>query len=285
MKNSLPIALVLAGAVTFGACSRDTDNKPVASDTPSGGSTSPPAAAADARDHALVRIVHAAPGPAIDVTADETTIATRVSYSTVTPYKEVPAAADGFAIRSADEPNGSVLASNSEQIMGGRHYTLVAFPGNEDDRAEVKVVTDDIAQPEAGRARIRVINASSDTAQVDLVARGAADTLFDDVDFREASGYKDVDPSVGPLEVRSEDGKRVLAEPDLTLEAGRNYTIVIAGKEQGSPRLKAVVIEDRLTGKKITVEDQVKELIATIGENMSLRRTVTLQVPKGAAGL
>ena len=37
-------------------------------------------------------------------------------------------------------------------------------------------------------------------------------------------------------------------------------------------------------GKKITVEEQVKELIATIGENMSLRRTATLQVSEGIVG-
>ena len=37
-------------------------------------------------------------------------------------------------------------------------------------------------------------------------------------------------------------------------------------------------------GKKVTVEEQVKELIATIGENMSLRRTATLQVPEGVVG-
>jgi elongation factor Ts len=37
-------------------------------------------------------------------------------------------------------------------------------------------------------------------------------------------------------------------------------------------------------GKKITVEEQVKELIATIGENMSLRRTATLQVSEGVVG-
>jgi elongation factor Ts len=37
-------------------------------------------------------------------------------------------------------------------------------------------------------------------------------------------------------------------------------------------------------GKKVTVEDQVKELIATIGENMSVRRTATLAVPQGVVG-
>ena len=37
-------------------------------------------------------------------------------------------------------------------------------------------------------------------------------------------------------------------------------------------------------GKKVTVEEQVKELIATIGENMSVRRTATLQVSEGVVG-
>ncbi len=35
---------------------------------------------------------------------------------------------------------------------------------------------------------------------------------------------------------------------------------------------------------KITVEDHIKEMIATIGENMTLRRATTLNVPKGALG-
>ncbi len=37
-------------------------------------------------------------------------------------------------------------------------------------------------------------------------------------------------------------------------------------------------------GKKLTVEEQVKEMIATIGENMTLRRTATLKVSKGVVG-
>ena len=37
-------------------------------------------------------------------------------------------------------------------------------------------------------------------------------------------------------------------------------------------------------GKKATVEDHVKEMVATIGENMNVRRTATLEVPKGVVG-
>jgi elongation factor Ts len=37
-------------------------------------------------------------------------------------------------------------------------------------------------------------------------------------------------------------------------------------------------------GKKTTVEEHVKEMVATIGENMSVRRTATVEVPKGVVG-
>jgi elongation factor Ts len=55
----------------------------------------------------------------------------------------------------------------------------------------------------------------------------------------------------------------------------------LAGKSGGDV---AKLLAMTYPGKKITVEDQVKELIATIGENMSVRRTATLQVPQGVVG-
>jgi elongation factor Ts len=55
----------------------------------------------------------------------------------------------------------------------------------------------------------------------------------------------------------------------------------LAGKSDGDV---AKLLAMTYPGKKITVEDQVKELIATIGENMNVRRTATLQVPQGVVG-
>jgi hypothetical protein len=246
MKRSLPLVLVLAGAVTMTACSRDTDKQPIASETPSGASTSPPAAAANERDKAMVRVVDAVPGPPIDVTAEQEPVATQVTFPSVTPYKEVPASADDFAVKIEGRTDGPVLADNSESIMGGRHYTLVAFPGKEDDKVAVKVISDDMAMPAEGKARVRVINAASGAEEIDLVAKISKDVVLDDVSFREASSYKEVDPSIGALEVRSADGKKMLAQPSLTLDAGKSYTIVAAGKISGTPAFQAVVIEDRV---------------------------------------
>ena len=55
----------------------------------------------------------------------------------------------------------------------------------------------------------------------------------------------------------------------------------LAGKAGGDV---ATLLAMPFPGKKVTVEEQVKELIATIGENMSVRRTATLQVPEGVVG-
>jgi elongation factor Ts len=55
----------------------------------------------------------------------------------------------------------------------------------------------------------------------------------------------------------------------------------LAGKAEGDvEKLLAMTFP----GKKITVDEYVKEMIATIGENMSVRRTATLKVGKGVVG-
>ncbi len=55
----------------------------------------------------------------------------------------------------------------------------------------------------------------------------------------------------------------------------------LAGAAKGDV---AKLLAATFPGKKVTVEEQVKELIATIGENMNVRRTATLEVPEGVVG-
>jgi len=83
---------------------------------------------------------------------------------------------------------------------------------------------------------------------VQLRGSGAADPLFDDVDYRTVSDYKDVAPINGIVEVRgSTEGAPVLASVAAHLEAGRFYTIVIVGSARSAPKLEAFLIEDALS--------------------------------------
>ena len=55
----------------------------------------------------------------------------------------------------------------------------------------------------------------------------------------------------------------------------------LAAKSKGD---LAKLLATTYPGGKATVEVHVKEMIATIGENMTVRRTAALEVPKGAVG-
>jgi hypothetical protein len=246
MKKSFPVVLALSTVMIAGGCKREADKHPVTSETPSGTSTSPPAAAVNERDQALVRVVNAVPGtPSLDVVADKGPVATSVQYASVTPYKQVPASADKFEMKVAGA-EGTILAENREPIMSGKQYTLIAVPGKEHEKADLQVVTDDIQTPDNGKARVRVIHAASDVEAVDVFAKGDKDAIFDGVDFKETTSYKEIDPTVTTLELKSDDGKRVVARPTVTIEPGKSYTIVVTGHSHGTPALKALVIEDRL---------------------------------------
>jgi hypothetical protein len=204
-------------------CSRESkQTQPVSTESGSAASTAPASGeVAKEQGRALVRVVNAAPStPKIDVLAENAPVVSDVAFKTVTPYKEVPANASEFAIKSAAQTAGDPIAKNSESIMSGRHYTLVVFPEQTEKRmgtdrnepaaavnetnhvATLEVISDDLVQPSEGKARVRVINAAAGTDDVEVYLRGEKDPLLSDVDFKEAVAYKEVDPIKTTIEMR-----------------------------------------------------------------------------------
>jgi hypothetical protein len=82
----------------------------------------------------------------------------------------------------------------------------------------------------SGKARVRLVHAASDAGQIDVLAEGSNDELFNAVDFQAVSRYNDVDPWKGRLVVRA-DGETVnlLTVPGVQLDAGKVYTVVLSG--------------------------------------------------------
>lgn len=298
-------ALALSAALVAG-CSKESDQTtPVASTSGGATSTAPESGkAASENEQALVRVISAAAdAPAVEVTADKNPVFTRVEYKDVTPYKALPANFDDFAVKVAGQADAAPLAENSESIVSGRHYTLVIFPDapaaaavaatakanadapreGEGVKAEqmlaIEVIADDLQAPAEGKARVRVINAAAGTDDIEVFLRGQKDALFDDVDFKEAIAYKEIDPVKTTLEWRTAEnllntanpktGERATAEPaakidaqpgkvlgtqTINIEAGKSYTIVIAGKTTGAkPRFETIVVEDTVPPQQPTV--------------------------------
>ncbi|HJP95133.1 MAG TPA: DUF4397 domain-containing protein [Pyrinomonadaceae bacterium] len=256
-RMKLGMLLVIALLVT-GACSKEPkQTQPVISKTNSGTSTAPPAKEAQQRDQALVRVINAAPGAnAIDVFADDQKVFESVSFKSVTPYKELSDNRHTFRVRQAGKDSDQPIAENSEGLSGGRHYTILVMPGT-NDKTTVSVLSDNITGTSPDKAEVRVIHASPDAGEVDVVDKSGNKKLFSGVNFERETNYMALDPTKTTLEVRPEgQDKAVLTVPNANFEKGKYYTIVVTGTQKGTPKLQALMIEDQLGGAPPTASNE-----------------------------
>jgi hypothetical protein len=242
-------AFAAAAGMMLAGCSQEARQRnPAQTRTDGGTTTAPPAAEAAKHDLALVRVVHAVPGgDRADFFAGDQVAFPEVEYKAVTPYRELPDQPTTFRLRPAGQDTSAPLAESAEGLAGGKHYTVVALPGGKDQPATLKVLSDELVPPTEGKSSVRVLNASPDAGQVEVIVGGRIDPVVRNVDGNAASGYQEVDPLEGTLEVRKGDGKRVLARlPDTHLDAGKLYTVIVVGRTAGKPRVEVVMVEDEV---------------------------------------
>jgi hypothetical protein len=152
-------------------------------------------------------------------------------YKTVTDYQPIDRNWVTFEIGSSGDSTFAPLATNREMLTDGNRYTIVVMRDSAKGY-ETRVLRDEIAG-DSTMARVRLIHAAHGTNDVKLVRRGS-DTLIDGVNFTMEAGYKAVEPWTGTLEVRAESGNRLLLSiPDVSLQKGRSYTIVLTRNAAG----------------------------------------------------
>jgi hypothetical protein len=119
---------------------------------------------------------------------------------------------------------------------------------DEKGKPTLRVVNDDESAPSAGKAKIRLIHAAPGMEAINLYRAGTKNKLASESRFTSASTWQEVDPVKGPFEIRTSDPKsgRVRV-PDLHLEAGRLYTLVVKGGLKAAEKLRVVSITDTPT--------------------------------------
>ena len=90
-----------------------------------------------------------------------------------------------------------------------------------------------------------MVHGSSDAGELDVAVSGVSTALFDGVDFQSVTGYEEIEPVNGKIEIRADGQPTLLATvANATIEAGRFYTVVIVGTLRSTPKLEAFIIED-----------------------------------------
>jgi hypothetical protein len=208
-----------------------------------GKGTAPPAATAKQADQAIVRFVNGTPEKK-DLAFGDTAAFDNVGSHDVTAYKELAAERHDFKLFNADDKTNP-LATNSEGLTAGKHYTILAFT-EKDGKETLDPVTDDLTPPSPGMAKVRVINLAPNMKNVDLYAGGKKEALISGAGLDSATDYKDVSPSEASLYVRNSMSKRnSVPVGNENLKAGKLYTILVFADKHGKAQVKT--IEDEFT--------------------------------------
>jgi hypothetical protein len=208
-----------------------------------------PAADSSRQGQAMIRVVNAdASSKSVDIMADDANAFTAVDFKSVTQYQAVNDNFVTFKVHPGGVAADSVTAENREMLSDGDRYILVVVPGDKAGGKPSLKVLEEPNDRDSTKARVRVVNAARGVAEFDVYVPGQKDPFIDDVDFASEAGFKDLDPQTGALQIRANDGPRVLLDlPSRAWEAGQAYTIVVTNKSPNGNRqnlLEAIVIED-----------------------------------------
>lgn len=182
----------------------------------------------------------------MDVLAGDLVLFDAVNFKSVTAYRALDGKRYRFALRPAGMTNAKPLSSNTEAVEDGNYYTVFALPG-EDRSVHLRLVGDKLDRPADGKARLRLVHGGNGLGSVDVHAGGIAAALFENVAFQSVTAYLDVLPVNGKIEVRQAGAANaVVMLPNVHLEAGRFYTMVVVGSTTAVPPLEAFIVEDML---------------------------------------
>jgi hypothetical protein len=189
-----------------------------------------PGAATETTERASVRFVNADPNrPALDLWFGDNKTFSNIAYKTATDYMPVPAERRTFKVTVAGQT--TELSTNSEGLSANNRYTFVALP-TDDGSTKLTALNDVVSDVEPGKAKVRFVHAAPEAGELDLTPIGARDPVFDAVNPSTATTFKDVDPAVRGIEIRREDKKGAATKvPDLKIEAGKAYTLIVTGRK------------------------------------------------------
>jgi hypothetical protein len=188
-----------------------------------------PAAAAGV---GYVRLAHLSPDtPAVDVYLSSVTGAIpqqkfdAVGYGTVSKYLPLPPGTYAVAMRKKGDPSSAApVLSTQATVEEGKAYT-VAGTGKFADLG-LRVIPDDLGLPTAGKAKVRVIQASVKQPTLDVAVAGGA-KIADAVPFATTTNYQTVEPGRWTLRLAAPGATSAATTVTAPLKAGAVYSLII----------------------------------------------------------
>jgi hypothetical protein len=162
----------------------------------------------------------------------ETKVLEGLGYGQVSDYAPLEPGNYTFLLRPAGaDPESTPAVTASAELKDGEAYTFAAMGPHAD--LQKALLTDDLAPPPAGQARVRLIQASSSAGSVDVSAIDGP-ALAQNTAFATATGYASVPAGDWTVKLSTSGGSTEL-QRQLDLEPGTVNTLVVLEGSNGQP--------------------------------------------------
>lgn len=222
-----------AGANETEAAGNETDAG--ANETEAGDEVAADNETIDTQNTSYLRIAHAtADVSAVNVSIDNETVLSNVSYGTVSEYQTFEAGDHNVTITAAVD---QAVLFEGNVTLDPRTVTTLAATVNEsenvsdEDDVEVEPVLyeDDAYKPEDGESAIRVVHLSTAAPNLTITAQDEGTDLTKNLSYQNASEYVTLPEGDYALEIRAEGDTEPLHTINVTLEGGTAYSEFVLG--------------------------------------------------------
>lgn len=181
-----------------------------------------------------LRVVHASPdAPAVNVLVDGQPVAENLEFGSASEYLDLTAGDHQVQVVPADSDTAII---DQTVTLAGWTSSILAVAG---DLANIQLQQQavDVSETDPGQARLRLVNADPQGANLALAIAGSQDTLVGGTGFPNASEYAGIAPGTYDLDVRNTDsGEVVTTSPGFTVEAGQVYDLMALGASEDGQR-------------------------------------------------
>ncbi len=192
-----------------------------------------------ANPYARIKTVHAAPDlNFIDLLLNGNVTFSDIPYKGVSSYVTVASGSKNVQVQATNVP-GSFIASANSTFTGGRDYSVITT--DVQGVGKLIVLPDVNLPPTAGNVSVRFVNATVDTASIDVLVNFAKQVSG--LALNTSSSYLVISPSNTYALTFNTAGTTtaVLTLPSVELDANGIYTIYVVG---GSAHLEGILTRD-----------------------------------------
>ncbi len=127
----------------------------------------------------------------------------KAAYGNVTPYTTLQPGAYTVSMRPADaSPTSTPALSANIDIKPGVSYTALVFENGPDGTIKPTLLTDDLTAPAAGTGKVRIVEAATGKAPIDITAVGGP-VLASGLKYGDSSAYTTVPEGRWSLALKS----------------------------------------------------------------------------------